>query len=311
MKQLIFIPILLSSVFVKAPTPLKREAFKSFSMSPLCAGETTYIKMEFNAAKSLEVSYDIYIENDVGKYLIVSDAQTTFTTVTYTYDNKYTRSNNTVIIDYWLNSKGSSVSHEAFTNISKKEIVGDDKTLVSNTDILCFSPLKSWYTEKETITFYGFEELYIPKYYHKLDISDFKFKTDNSSGAPLICEGQFLISNNNGVFNALNSDEEYARLKLKCALNGNFYELKFDENLFVNRETLKMGNRRKLGYVKTEHLFLPINEMKNQNEYECTIILTKLGIDRDKLTFSFKYNALLNVIGDCHNSEYCVVVNEK
>lgn len=312
MKLYLILPLLVTSVVPTTVSRLKpREPstpFSSFSITPLRKKTDTYIEIETNATRTTPVTYTVSIENDVGTNVIVSGVKADKSKAIYTYKNDYTRSENTIILTYKVGKTTKTVSHEALYITSKRETLNDDSVLNSDSSILCYNEIKGWFTKSEKLTFKGFNEFYIPNYYHKLDISDFSIKTDSTLLSPFKLEGTLIINNLHGVFNDLNSNEQYASLKLTKVLINGSYALKFADSLYVNKETLLMSSTPKEGYVPTEHLYFPRNEMQLQDEYDCTIAFTELGIDYDKLNFTFKLKALINTVGDCHNSEYCIVV---
>ena len=85
------------------------------------------------------------------------------------------------------------------------------------------------------------------------------------------------------------------------------YTFELKDDLYVNRETLRLSSTPKEGYVKTRHIYLPVNEMQNQSNYDCNFVMTDFGIDKDMIVHNFKLKALKNTFGDCSNSKYCII----
>lgn len=309
--QLISIILPLLSGAVKAPIGTKD--FR-FVMSPLIKRKVSYFDITCNAKETTPSTVTIKLKNDeyVDGVVLYTHKFTSLDRVIVPYDNSYTRDQNTISITLvYLNRKSGTFEHECYiaSGVSKK--LDDNRKLTATKPDLVFSLSNGWSESNEVLKFSGFDELYMPDFYHKFDPRSMCINLEKNLVSNLtLGSGYLLITNRNGVFDDLNSNYRWAQININFYKDDDNYYLNFSDDLYVDKRTLKMSSTKKTGYVKTRYLFFPVNEMRYQGEYDCSIVLTELGSNRDKLTFNFKLNALLNLFGDCHNSEYCIGVRE-
>ena len=302
------IPILLVLLSPKAKAAVA--PFSSITIAPFYSSGTTKIVVD---TKSKNLHFSVFIQNDV--YMnraIVSDTITKAGSYTYTYDNSVTRPKNTVFVRYYTDDPTASVDSQHFErNISRSEVIRieDNDKIVSTNDLVVVKNDGSYTTRNLTYTFDGFTGLYIPSFYHKIDLNDFKVLFDKSDSTFFSCSPALVINNYNHVFDDVEGANESVTfyLKLKSQKIGYSFELRDD--LYVDRETLKLSSTPKDGYVKTKYIYLPINEMANQSKYDCNFVITQFGIDKDMIIHNFELRALRNTFGDCSNSKYCIVRN--
>ena len=310
--------ILLFSSFLLAGTSIGATKIKpstaSFKTTPLSMyGSTSFMELDIQASSANPLTVSVYIVNDTfteGK-LIFAGAYKSSTIETFEYDNTYTRDENKIKIvckqtkvriqtEYYLDvglvsTSTNSLNSSYYTYVSKGTIAE-----YSNEDGIDDS--------KQILVFKGFEEKYIPDYYHKIDFSNFKIEDDISLNIPLFCESAtFSITNPNGTFEAFGND---SAITIPLALvkdEAKKYHLGFKNKLYVNPITLEMSPTKKNGYVETNHFYLPRNGKQKENAYNCTIKISRMGIDYANFYSVFKYKSVLNTLGNCRNSEYCIV----
>ena len=302
------IPILLSSLNLKAKATIP--PFASITIAPFYTKGTTKIVV---VTKSNNLHFSVFIQNDL--YMnraIVSDTITKAGTYTYNYDNSVTRSKNTVFVRYYTDDPTASKDSQHFErNIARSEVIRieDNDKVTSTTSLVVVKSDGSYTTRNLNYTFNGFNGLYIPSFYHKIDLNDFTILYDKLDAQYFSCSPALVINNYNNVFDDVEgaNDSVTFYLKLKSQKIGYSFELRDD--LYVNRETLRLSSTPKEGYVKTKYIYLPINEMVNQGKYDCNFVITDFGIDKDMVFHNFELRALRNTFGDCSNSKYCIIRN--
>ena len=306
MKTLMMIPLLLISLSSKVRATVA--PFQSITIAPFYNKGTTKIAV---VTKSNNLHFLVFIQNDL--YMnrcIVSDTITKAGTYTYDYDNSSSRNKNTVYVRYYTDDPTASKDSQHFErNLAKSELIRleNDGQITSNNNLVIVKNDGSYTTRNLSYTFYGFNGLYVPAYYHKIDLDDFELLYDKLDARYLTCNPSLIINNYNHVFDDVEGANESVtfNLKLKSQKIGYTFELKDD--LYVNRETLRLSSTPKEGYVKTRHIYLPVNEMQNQSNYDCNFVMTDFGIDKDMIVHNFKLKALKNTFGDCSNSKYCII----
>lgn len=274
------------------------------------------IRFHVNANKLVDVNVKIYIINSNfrGEHLYFEETYTSKEDVNVVYDNLDTAIKNNYVKIEWDCPKRNVhdyVQHSA--DISP----GGDYNLEENeyryiSHAKCFRYLEDsgWTAHEQELEFSNFFDAYVPNFYHKIDPTEFKIESISGYTGDLIDRNSFFtISNLNGAFDSLNHDENNAILPIKIVSDNNYktFHLEFSEDLFVNTQTLEMSLTRKPGFIKTQYLYLPINGKKYEKEYQCSISLNNFGYDDLNTVVNFKYVSVLNIIGDCHNSEYCII----
>lgn len=275
-------------------------------------GRNSEISFNVGTTKTSPLTVTIKLINDYypDGVVILKKIYTKNSTEIFLYDNSYTRPSNTISITWGVKSTtGTTISHEVdCSKASAVRLNAEEFEYKSNSKCLYYTRLRGWTTLVEDITFSNFGDLYVADYYHKLDLSDF-YLVDNSKFAHAITVGDILleIQNVNGAFSNMTVTNNSLRVPLKLEKNTTRYYLTPKEILYVNPITLDMSSVKKDGYVQTNKIYFPRNGKRFENEYSCRIGITKFGIDGSQFVTSFKYKSLRNIIGDCRNSEYCVI----
>lgn len=294
----------------KVPT----QGIVSIYCSPLyLSGNESLIELSVIGSAKVNNLVEVKIINDTyptGK-LIFKKNYTTVGIEKIKYNNDYTRpSGNTISITTTSNGVTTEYKHEVNV-VQDKTYSINEETNNYVADSLYYSwatGSKRWMTGHEKITFYNFEDIYIPDYYHKIDITHFYVRITTSFDTEYLRFGtaRFSITNQNGIFNCFQHDKTNAYLPLTFKKSGSNFKLNFDCDLYVDPITLEMSTTKKEGFVKTKYLYLPKDEQRFQETYDCQIALTKLSQDNLKIVSKFKYKSLLNTFGDCRTSEYCI-----
>ena len=306
MKIFLIFPVILSAVLTKFRAAPVVVPFKSVRLTPLYYGKTSTFIID---SSSILLSIKFILNNDIFTDKEILSKQFTLKGIhKISYNNEFTRSSNQITIKYKV-GYGSWKSIEPITLNPPPETyinLVDNKPYTSKgtISVFTFSTL-SWTNETIDYSFSNFDGIYVPDYYHKIKLDDFLINVSSNGKDFFKCEPSLIITNYNGVFNDISTSGTVEfPLKLISTSQGFTFELK--DIIYVHKETLLLSKTEKEGYVKTKHIYLPRNEMKNQKQYKAFFALQNFGINNDFIRHNFTLNAYKNVIGDCQNSEYCV-----
>lgn len=300
---------------IGASRPTTEYGIVSIKAAPLYVdGGTSQIILNVNASSTYKVSVQAKIINDLypNGISIYTKSFTSVSSATIKYDNSYTR------------PSGNKIKFIQTVNKSEKIITCDSELANGQSVILDESIFnyesksafytwnisgKTWIPNTEKLSFYNFEDSYIPNYYHNIDLSNFYIEIEESiSTSSLQLESAtFSITNKDGIFDSFTHDSSDIYIPLSLTKKSSKFMLSFKDNLYVNPTTLEMSSYKTSENVKTNRFYLPRNEKRFEEDYLCRIVLSGLGQDKSDFYVQFKYKSLLNTFGDCHNSEYCIV----
>lgn len=281
----------------------------SISLSPVYSYGKSYFSLEIRASELQVFEVEVHLENDLYSNIsLLSKRYTSYEKALIEYDNKFTRTNNKIVIKQTdlINKTVQFYQHDLEISSEIPSLIKND-TYTSTKIIYCYKNGR-WNETHETLSLEGFEHLYSPNYYHKIDFNDFKIHLDSELGKLRYSKASLLISNRNGVFDALEHDSIYAHINLKLKeIDSEIYCFEFARQMYVNRHNLRMFESYQNNCVKTNHFYLPINEKRYEEEYDCFLVIESIGIDDAKLSHEFKLKTQKNIVGDCLNSEFCVL----
>ena len=300
--------IILSAILSKASNNSKAvsyDPFESVSISPLYFGDVTTIKID---TKLYSLTMNFYISNDLVTNQLISGGTYFGTgTITLTYDNSYTRPTNQLHIRYKKNRNWVETE-----KITMNPVSGSAKSLVNNQSFSSKSKVsvftyktQTWSTRTMDYSFTNFDGLYIPDYYHKIRLDEFSINMSLEDQTLFSCEPSLVISNVNGVFNDVSTGNA-VEFPLTLVKTNYGFTFQLRDTLYVHKETLMLSKTAKQGYVATKHIYLPRNDMQNQDKYKAYFAFLNFGIDKDLVKHNFELRAMKNIIGDCQNSEYCI-----
>ena len=278
--------------------------FESITFSPLYATGDTSIEV---VTRTSNVGFQFYISNEaVSNMRFITAMFNSAGTHTLTYSNTYTRTTNVILIKYSYNNKWYDLPTKTMKVASSKYInILDDETLTSTGSICTINTSLKWSEKTVTYRFSGFNGLYVPNFYHKLNLSDFKIITSNRTNAYSNCTASLVINNVNGTFGNI-STKESVEFPLKVTNSNGSLTLSLNDTYYVNKETLVMYKTQKTGSVATKHIYFPRNQMRIQDKFKAYFIFQNFGLDRNTVRHSFEFKALKNTVGDCRNSQYCI-----
>ena len=299
-----FISLTLSSRATKvAPSP-----FTTVSIGPFFNGKNTTIVVR---TSSSNCKIELYLINE--KYpspgiCFLSEEMTSSGTYKFIYDNEYTRNTNKVYLKYYIGPTGfDSSTFDWNKQKSKYEVVPSNQNLTSDLSVMTIDKFLNRETRKISYNFEGFDSLYVPEYYQRISLTDFMVSASAYDTYFIDCTPSLIIYNYNNVFDGITGAGETATFDLKLVQQNGYYTFALKNIYWVDVDTFKMYSVKRTNCVSTKNLYLPFNDMKNQDKYDCYLYLNDFGVDKDILVHNFKIKALRNIFGDCSNSKYCIV----
>ena len=282
--------------------------FNSITISPLYKRATSSIVVDTDSSY---LSFSIFLKNDVYKNLeILTKTITKPGTYTYTYNNAQTRNRNQIYIKYKSSENGeyktSDLQQFNIATGSSYHVSSEQSLTTVGTVGIFYSDL-SFESQHVTYTFEGFDDYYSPDYFHKIDLLDFNIHSSHKCLPYINSTITLVIKTPNDVFKDIGGIDGGGRFNLNIIEQKDSFTFELANTYYVDPATLLMSKNPKNGYVQTRHIFLPVNEMQNQDKYEAYISMESFGINNDYLIYNFKICALENLIGNCTNSLYCVV----
>ena len=310
MKILMIFPAILASL-----CSISKESsvspFENIDISPFYSNKETKVVV---TTKSKYLKFGVRIRNDKYQDLeIISDVITSPGTYSYSYLNSFTRTTNYAFVRYSIDGSTYVNSNIGTRNISraKYRMIENNESFTSTSTILRIKSDNSCVERVVRYSFSGFEGLYVPAYYHKIQLDDFKILLEQEDKSFFNCSPTLVITNYNGSFDGIEGSGETASFELKPVEQSYGFTFALAKDYYVDSETLKMYSEKKSSIMtKTKHIYLPINEMRNEDKYDCYLQFNNFGIDRDMVIHHFELRSEKNIFGDCNNSKYCIMREE-
>lgn len=117
------------------------------------------------------------------------------------------------------------------------------------------------------------------------------------------------------VFPYLDSNDEVPVVNIPLNPKESFNRVlfTFPKNMYVKPTSLEMSLEAKPGFVTTSYFYLPKNRCEELLDQTFTVVVSEFGHGKISFNWDVKYLNNHHLIGDCSNSDYCVVgepVNE-
>jgi len=207
---------------------------------------------------------------------------------------------------------------EATTNGTLAEIVFDiDLRKPSAKDVYEYATYHSYYSWKydKSIAnhwddYFDFNVIPSMAYYdtyYRLDpaIFDFIYKSDYKRynyAALRITNYPDCLSSldpfNLGIIN----------LELELEFNeDNTIHISFRNYFYIKKSTFEQSLTPKKGYVPTKFLYLPPNHLNEMGDMHLYFMFNGVGFTRQSFFINTQFAAGRYLLGECHNSDYCVV----
>ena len=305
MKTLIIIPLLIVPLISR--NRASSRLFESIKISPLYLNKTSTIVVTTN---NPYLTFSVYLDNDrYSNKVIVTDEIKKPGTYVYKYENTYTRLKNQVHIrvSNGITTKESDLIERNIKN-TNYQFIDNNGTIVSQNDVLVFRNDMACERRHLSYSFNGFEGLYVPAYFHKIDLSDYVLGIENEEHNLFECSPTLVVNNYESAFSEISGESENVVFNLEAVERNNSFTFRLKDDYFVDPLSLKMSTQKNINTsIKTQHIYFPRNEMRNQDKYKCYFVMNDFGIDKCQIIYHFEIMALKNILGDCSNSKYCIV----
>ena len=307
MKIQIFLP-LIATIFNRF-VPISRGSsevpFDAIYISPLHYDSDSTVIVASNMDN---VNFKVLLSNeyqDEREVLNVSNCSKG--THTFKLDNTYTRINNRIKVSYYSNGTWKNSSEiEMKVSTPKIKYITNNEPYTPLEKYKVLNSRLSWRDRFASYSFNNFDGLYIPSFYHKIDLADFEILPDQISQESFSCNPALVLKNVNGVFDDIDGANSSVEFNLQLVKTEDGYSFELADDLYVDKQTLLLSSSYKEGYVKTKYIYLPRNDMREQSNYDAYFVLEDFGINNDVVFHKFELKATKNIFGDCRNSEYCI-----
>lgn len=159
----------------------------------------------------------------------------------------------------------------------------------------------------EKFMFDGFIDYFNVDNYYRLDLRNI-YLTYSCLKPGLPVEAVLHFDDYDNLFPLLDITGEVScfEIPLVAEINGDKVNFKIRRTLYVNPSTLEMSLRAKPNYVPTHYFYLPINKMTELFNQKFTLKVTSFGYNQTSFNWDLRYLNNRGLVGDCHNSDYCV-----
>ena len=192
-------------------------------------------------------------------------------------------------------------SDENVSWVSLKQNVRTSKSLGFYSDDSEMKPI----IEKLDFTHFG--DYIDIDYYYRLEINK------NLIGYPNDCTFRYksaslTFNDSNNLFPYLSHQASGdVVIPLTLTRSGDFINLKYKNNFYINKRTLQISESYRNGFVSTKDFYLPINGKNKFNGKQIYIALEGFGLDNISTTIPLKYDTNRSLVGTCTDGDYCVI----
>lgn len=186
--------------------------------------------------------------------------------------------------------------------------VGDyiSKSYVTSNVII--DPDKNRLLNKESFYFSSFMNYFNEDYYYRISIDNLKMTYSCFRPFPG-CSAKLTFIDYDHIFTNLDNNDPIpiAEIPLQVTQNSTQISFNFPQNMYVNPKTLEMSMVAKPEYVLTHSFYLPINGKHSLIDEKFTLEVTDFGYSKASFNYDIYYENTRGLVGDCDNSDYCVV----
>ncbi len=208
-------------------------------------------------------------------------------------------SSNSAILTYEFNLK-PAIEH----SIDPKNYLTSDYVL----EDVVINPTNYENQKAEIMRFDGFTDYFDVDNYYRIDLNDLSmtyscFKDFPGGNAVL------HFDDYDNVFPYLHTSDEGINVDVPVVI----YEkegricFKFRENMYVNPKTLEMSLDPGSDFQATKYFYLPINKSRELLDRVFVLKCANFGYGKTKFDWNIRYTNNRNLIGECSNSDFCVI----
>ena len=167
--------------------------------------------------------------------------------------------------------------------------------------------LRSYLSLNETFQFPDYIDYFNIDVYHRLTLDSISFqytslRAFSYSGASL------TYYDFDNVFPYIEHDNQHRiSVPLSISMNNKTASFSYRDVMWVHPKTLQMSLTEKEGFVRTRHFYMPVNKKSYLLEEKMQITVWEAGGSKNDIHYELSYLASRDLIGDCNNSDYCVV----
>ena len=162
----------------------------------------------------------------------------------------------------------------------------------------------------ERIHFVDWEENIYTNIYHKIPFEDIEIAYVGLNEIQYK-EANMIISGYQHLFPNLVYQDNKTKIPLKITKKGSDLLLSFKNTLFVHPKLLLTSLEPLEGYVATNSLYLPVNMFSKADGLRIGFEVKELGIDKISFSWSMGTDLISEWIGECSDSQYCIVGERK
>ena len=166
-------------------------------------------------------------------------------------------------------------------------------------------------TKQESFQFPDYIDYFNIDTYHRLNLSSVVF--DYNCDYSFSYSAAYLqIYDDDNVFPYISkNDDGYFLIPLKVIQNGNKCSFAFKNQFYVHPKTAQMSFNPEEGFVLTRYFYLPKNERDQLLDKKMNVYLYGAGYGSSNITWNLTYLASQNLLGDCSDSDYCIIGEQK
>lgn len=164
------------------------------------------------------------------------------------------------------------------------------------------------FSHVESFTFKKFLDYFDTDHYYRIDVAQFSI---NYSCPKKFVEtyGVLSFTDYDKLFPYLDNADQVPSFDIPITAyqSGTKINFKFKNTMYVHPKTLEMSFIPRNGFVATKYFYLPRNKTKQMLNQLFTLKMEKFGYGQINFSWDVRYINNRNLIGDCNNSDFCVV----
>lgn len=173
---------------------------------------------------------------------------------------------------------------------------------VSKPLVARFNQTKAVYSG-DKLLFKNYTPYFTNDVYHRLRLDQFTFTLDTLDDSFSHGESSMTILSKNELFPKYPIGIVYTKL----TKNGSKIDISFQNILYVEPKQLTMSFVPLPGYKSTKYFYLPVNKMDEIYGMELAFEIKNIGYNKTTIRWNMTYEPTTHKVGNCYDSEYCVV----
>ena len=190
----------------------------------------------------------------------------------------------------------------------KKINVNDYISTTYDVNNVVIDPDRATSRKREAVYFPSILSYFNEDYYYRLNLNGLLVNYQCFMPFPG-CSAKLTFVDYDHIFRSLDSKDEVpiVEIPLQFVANTGQISFKFPDKMYVNPTTLDMSLTPKSGFQETSHFYLPVNRKNSLIDQVFTFEVTNFGYAKTAFSYDITYVNNRSLIGDCENSDYCVV----